>query len=544
MLPGDIDALITADHAAVERRFQHVESGRGRREILLDQIAYELVLHTDVEERVLYPAMTRVLPDEAAAGREDHRATRRLLSAVEDCRSGPALHEAAIVELLACVRAHFATEERDLLPRLRKRLGREEMRELGKAFLSVKREAPSRPHPLAPDGPHAHTLLDPLVAAVDAIRDRRQGRRTWLLTDASGLLDSEAERLVGVWAWIGTEPLESLPPWLARKQPTLEDAVRAIESDCRMPHGPGHDPVHERMWRQELRRPVGALPAHELPPVIRDPTFEVWAQDAYGDPMVLRVYRPLKALAGRLPILVWLHGGNWVMHTLADYDGTCRGLADRSGAVVVAPDYRLAPEFAFPCAYDDVAAAWRWLRRHGDEVGGDPERMAIGGEDAGGTMAAATARALVEAGLPPAMALVLAYPITSLEPHGESMLDAADAAPLSRPVLAWSFAHAFFDDPAAAPGDHRVNLLGWRREDLALLPPTLVLTAGRDPLRSQGRRFAELLSDAGAEVVDRCYEGMPHGFLAAPSVLQAAVDAQHIAADFLRKHLVRAPADR
>jgi acetyl esterase/lipase len=513
MLPGDIDTLITADHAAVERRCQHVESGRGRREILVDQIASELVLHTDAEERVLYPAMSRVMPDGAVAWRKEHRAIRRLLSAVVDCRSGPAREEVAIEELLACMRAHFATEERLLLPNLRKLVGREEMRELGKAFWSVKRAAPSRPHAVPP-------------------------------TDASGLLDWEAEHLVGVWASIGTEPLESLPPLLARKQPTLQDAVRAIESDCRMPRGPGHNPVHERLWRQELRRPFGALPAPELPPVLRDSDFELWARDAYGDPMVLRVYRPVNAPPARLPILVWLHGGNWVMHTLADYDGTCRGLADRSGAVVVAPDYRLAPEFAFPCAHDDVAAAWQWLRRHGDEVGGDPERMAIGGEDAGGTMAAATARAVVEAGLPPAMALVLAYPITSVEPYGESMVDAADAAPLSRPVLAWSFAHAFFDDPAAAPGEHRVNLLGWRREDLALLPPTLVLTAGRDPLRSQGRRFADLLADAGAEVVYRRYDGMPHGFLAAPSVLQAAAHAQDVAAHFLRRHFVGAPADR
>jgi acetyl esterase/lipase len=537
-VPGDIDELVAADHAAIEGRLQHIEAGRGRPWVIARQVEYELTLHMDVGERILLPAVAEQMPGHARAGQEEHRAIRSLLSAVEDSRPGSAEWDAALTELLPCVRAHVAAEESDLLPRLRDLVGADRMHELGRAFWAFKREAPSRPHPLAPDGPRAHALLDRLEAVVDTWRDRHEGRTARLLTDASGLLDPDAQRLIDAWAGIGMQPVEILPPALARMQPTLEDAVRTLELGGRMPRGPGANPVHERLWRQELRRPIGAIPAAELPPVVRGPDFEVWSEDAHGDPLILRAYRPAGSpREARLPILVWLHGGNWVLHTLADYDGSCRGLANGSGAVVVAPDYHLAPEFAFPAAYDDVAAVWRWLRRRAEEVGGDPDRIAIGGEDAGGTMAAATARAVATAGFPGPKALVLACPITTLEPYGASMTDSADAAPLSRPVLAWSFAHAFFDDPTAAPGDSRVNLLGWKAEDLASLPPTLVLTAGRDPLRSQGRRFAELAEAAGVPVLDRCYDGMPHGFLSAPSVLKAAADAQGVAASFLREHL-------
>jgi acetyl esterase/lipase len=202
-----------------------------------------------------------------------------------------------------------------------------------------------------------------------------------------------------------------------------------------------------------------------------------------------------------------------------------RALCNKTGAVVVSPDYRRAPEAVFPAAYDDVLEAYRWVVAHCPEVGGDPRRIGIGGESVGGTMAVATALQLARGGEPVPSAVVAVYPLTTGEQYGESMEDAADGRPLDRPLLSWMAMHAFQGAPDGAK-DPRVDLLSVPPAELALLPPTLVITAQRDVLRSQGQQFAANLEAAGVDVEHQHYDGVMHEFFGASAVLDQAVTAQ------------------
>jgi acetyl esterase len=201
---------------------------------------------------------------------------------------------------------------------------------------------------------------------------------------------------------------------------------------------------------------------------------------------------------------------------------------------VVSPEYRRAPEHVFPAAHDDVLATYRWIVKNASRFGGDAARMAIGGESVGGTMAAATSLQLKDTGERLPLLQVLVYPVTTAAQYGESMTDAADARPLNRPMLFWMAMHAFKGVPDAA-GDPRVGLLELSTERLAGLPPTLVVTAERDVLRSQGEEFAQDLEAAGVPVTASRYDGVMHEFFGASAVLDKAEQAQQEAADHLRR---------
>jgi acetyl esterase/lipase len=174
-------------------------------------------------------------------------------------------------------------------------------------------------------------------------------------------------------------------------------------------------------------------------------------------------------------------------------------------------------------------ATWRWLREHAAYLDADPRCMAIGGESVGGTMAAATAAQLVLQGERVPAALVCVYPVTTSEQLGPSMTDSADARPLSRPLLSWMALNAFADQPYASR-DPRVDLLALPDAVLAAMPPTLVIGAERDVLRSQGEHFAARLRSAGVHVRYTAYRRVMHEFFGASAVLNKAEQAQREAA--------------
>jgi acetyl esterase/lipase len=299
------------------------------------------------------------------------------------------------------------------------------------------------------------------------------------------------------------QPCELLEPDQARRQPTPADAVRRILAED------GRSTEPERVG--DVRTVTVPGPGGALP---------------------VRVYHPTGTATGApLPVLLWAHGG-WVLFNAETYDASCRGLVNKTGAIVVTPEYRRAPEHPFPAAYDDVAATWRWLREHAAELGGDPARVAVGGESVGATMAVATACQLARAGAVRPVALVLVCPLTTVAQVGASMADAADARPLSRPVLSWVLMHAFHGAPAACT-DPRVDLLSLPPDQLRGLPPTLVVTAERDVLRSQGEEFARRLAAAGVSTRLERYDGVMHEFFGAAAVLDAADRAQWTAAESL-----------
>ena len=234
-----------------------------------------------------------------------------------------------------------------------------------------------------------------------------------------------------------------------------------------------------------------------------------------GGPLPVRVYRPnvggvlgrvREAVGGRpLPVLVFAHGGGFVVGSLDAADSAARGLANQAQCVVVSVGYRLAPEHRFPAAHEDLLAAVRWLSAHADELDGDPERLAIAGESAGGTLATATCLALARAGerLPVLQALIV--PVT----------DWAD-----RGAMHW-YARHLVSDPAQVE-DPRLSPLRLPLRELAGLPPTIVVTAGADELREQGEAYALKLMDAGVHVTLTRFPGVGHSFFGMKAVLAAA----------------------
>ena len=404
------------------------------------------------------------------------------------------------------MRHHVHDEEDEELPEFRSKAGAERMAELGRQFLAAKRQAPTRPHPHAPDEGVAERIAGMLAKPLDHVRDLLSGRQKETVTDASGLLDPEAQAIVDAHSSLGPLPFEILEPDQARAQPGPDAAVAKVMAE-RGIEGP--EPVAQV---QDLKVPDGA-----------------------GGEQTLRVYTPESGGPGPRPVLMWIHGGGWVLFDIDTYDASCRGLANKTGAVVVSPDYRRAPEAVFPAAHDDVLAAYRWVVANAASIGGDPARVAIGGESVGGNMAAATCPQLADAGEPLPLAQVCVYPLTTAEQHGESMADAADARPVDRALVSWMAMHAFEGRPDAAT-DPRVDLLGQPDERLRVLPPTLVITAERDVLRSQGQDWARRLESAGVETTLRHYDGVMHEFFGAAAVLAKAEDAQQEAA----RHLARA----
>jgi len=499
-LPGDIDHLIADDHAIVERQFQHLEAGRGDRRVLVDQISFELALHAFAEETVLYPMWLELaMKDQNQDARGEHEEMKNLLVTLDRAEPGEPEFEEALTELMRVVRHHVQDEEGQELPEFRSKVGAERMAELGKQFLAAKRQAPSAPHPHAPDQGVAEKVAGALAAPLDAVKAKVSGKKKHLATDASGLLDAQAQAIVDAHSSLEPQPFEILEPAQARKQPGPDDAVKKVMADRGLA-GP---------------EPVGSVEDLKIP-------------DAAGGQQTLRVYKPEGVQPGA-PVILWIHGGGWVLFDIDTYDASCRGLANKTGAIVVSPDYRRAPEAVFPASHDDVLAAYRWTVANAAQLGGDPARIGVGGESVGGNMAPATVLQLAHAGEPLPVALVAVYPVTTGEQFGESMQDAADGRPLNRALLSWMAMHAFEGRPDAA-SDPRIALLDWSEEQRRLMPPTLVITDERDVLRSQGQQFAQDLQAAGVQTTHRYYEGVMHEFFGASAVLDKAEQAQQEAA--------------
>jgi acetyl esterase len=235
----------------------------------------------------------------------------------------------------------------------------------------------------------------------------------------------------------------------------------------------------------EIPSPTGSIPARAFVPKRDDsPTGEA---------------------SGPLPVVAYFHGGGWVVGTLFAFDPVCRALANRSGAIVVSVDYRLSPEHPFPAALHDAIAAVRWLKAHAAELGGDPERIAVAGDSAGGNLAAVIARRLREE-----IALrlqVLIYPVTDAAMNTPSYLDFGEGYGLTAASMQryWRLYLNGADglQPDCSP---------LRATDLEGLAPAFVLTADRDPLRDEGEAYAAALAQAGVSATTRRFDGTIHGF--------------------------------
>lgn len=260
-----------------------------------------------------------------------------------------------------------------------------------------------------------------------------------------------------------------------------------------------------------------------------------------GGAIPLRFYAPAKGGKGQalLPVLVYFHGGGWVIGDLDTHDTLCRQLANEAGCAVVSVDYRMGPENRFPAAVDDCIAATRWVAKGAERLGLDASRIAVGGDSAGGNLAAVVALALRDepGDLPhPLRFQLLIYPATDMRRCASSHSTNGEGYLLTRDSITYFHDHYMGSSDTSQDMDWRASPL--LHKDLARLPPALVITAGFDPLRDEGLQYAQRLTESGSRATLVNFERMIHGFILMGRVLEEASTAVGLSALELRKALL------
>lgn len=316
--------------------------------------------------------------------------------------------------------------------------------------------------------------------------------------------DADNQAVLNALMALNLRPYHTLTPVEARRQPSFADGVKEV------------------LRRQG--RPTTPPPGVE----VRDINVGGAAGSLHA-----KLYTPTGA-TGPLPVIVYYHGGGWVIADSNVYDASTRALAREGRAIVVSVDYRRAPEAKFPAQHDDALAAYRWVLANAASFGGDPRRVAIAGESAGGGLAVATAIAARDAGIQLPVHILSVYPIAGTDLNTPSYQENANAMPLNRAAMAW-FLHHTLRSPADA-ADPRVNLVA---ANLRGLPPVTIVQAQIDPLRSEGSLLADRLRAAGVDVAQREFKGATHEFFGADAVIADAAEAQRFAGERLRAAFAR-----
>ncbi len=318
----------------------------------------------------------------------------------------------------------------------------------------------------------------------------------------TGGVDPQMQEVLDALAALDPLPLETVIPRQARELPSVADAVQ------------------------------GALAARGQPPAV-ETVGQIEHRLIPGGPSsegtLVRIYTPASG-TGPFPVLVYFHGGGWVIANLNVYDASARALTNAANAVVVSVAYRQAPENPFPAAVDDAYAAYQWVVGNAATFNGDPAHVAVGGESAGGNLAAVTALLAHQRGFAPPVHQLLVYPVTDFVGDYPSYQENFDAKPLSTPALQWFGRYYLRSD--ADRQDPRASPL--RAPDLHGLPSATVILAEIDPLRDQGAAYATRLREAGVPVTVRLYQGVTHEFFGTGAVVDQAKDAVAVAAAGLR----------
>lgn len=242
----------------------------------------------------------------------------------------------------------------------------------------------------------------------------------------------------------------------------------------------------------------------------------------------IRIYTPDGG--GPFPVLVYFHGGGWVIGDIDTHDNVCRSLANGATCIVVSVDYRLAPEHTFPAAPEDCYAATHWVAQHARAFDGDAARLAIGGDSAGGNLTAVVAQMARDRGGPRLVFQVLIYPATNFAMNTPSIRENATGYGLTKDDMDWFTAHYIKNEedkknPLASP---------MLASDLSGLPPALVITAEYDPLRDEGEQYGQMLKEAGVPVTISRYDGMIHGFISMAAIMDRGKQGLEECAQALR----------
>jgi len=327
------------------------------------------------------------------------------------------------------------------------------------------------------------------LTAACAQRDPMMG----MPADPSGRADPEQRALLETLARLGGQPIESLTPAQARLQPSYADAVRARAAEL------------------SNTNPGRVIAGFEDITISTLPT-----------PLQARLYRPIVATSGPIPLIVYFHGGGWVIAGIETYDSSARALCRLSEALVLSVHYRQGPEFRFPTAHDDANVAYAWAVQNAAALGADPARIAVAGESAGGNLALNVATFARDTRLPAPRAVAAIYPVGGVDLNTPSYQQFANAKPLNKPMIEW-FVRNYTRGPQDLQ-DPRLDLIG--KANLSNLPPVILVNAEIDPLASDGTRLADKLRGAGVVVNHQVYPGVTHEFFGADAVLTRAREAQ------------------
>ena len=314
--------------------------------------------------------------------------------------------------------------------------------------------------------------------------------------------DADMQAVLDEHAALGPKPIESLSVEEARKQPTPTDAVMSL-----------------------LKKRGKDISPTALVPGVTSQDREI---PGAAGPLPARIYTPNGN--GPFPVIVYFHGGGWVLADKGVYDGGARGLCKAAQAVVVSVDYRLAPEAKFPAAWDDALASYKWVAENAASIKGNPSKLALAGESAGGNLALATAIAARDAGITAPRAVLAVYPVAqSGNMETESYKDSATAKPLNKAMIGW-----FVDKLLAKPENKTDPRLDLVNAKLAGLPPVTIINAQIDPLRSDGDLLQQALKKAGVKVDHKVYSGVTHEFFGTAAAVKKAKDAQDFAGNQLK----------
>lgn len=343
------------------------------------------------------------------------------------------------------------------------------------------------------------TMLSISCASESGARNDPAVKNAMAKPDPTGRANPQMLEVLQELAALNPKPIEKLSPTEARQQPTPTDAVMQLMKKKGMDTTP---------------MSVGNVENRSIP--------------ADGRQIPVRVYTPKGD--GPFPVTVYIHGGGWVIATLDTYDASCRVLTNMSNCVVVSVDYRQAPEHKFPAAHEDCYGVLQWVMNNAKEVNGDPARVAIAGESAGGNMAAAACLMAKDRNGKMPVHQLLIYPVSNYAFDTPSYRLNANAKPLNKAMMGW-----FFDKYVSKPQDGQNKYLSITRADnLKGLSPATVITAEIDPLMSEGKTFSQKLQAEGVPVKYKNFNGVTHEFFGMGTVVDEAKAAEEFAADSLK----------
>jgi len=299
----------------------------------------------------------------------------------------------------------------------------------------------------------------------------------------------------------GAPPLESLSAQEARKQPTPTTAVMDVMKDNNI----------------------------SIPPSMVDTSGK--DIPVPGGSVHARIYTP-KNGGDSFPVIVYYHGGGWVIADLDTYDASAKGLAEQTGAIVVSVHYRQGPEHKFPTAHNDAFAAYQWVLKNAASIKADPKRIAVAGESAGGNLAANVSIMARDKKIMMPLHQLLVYPVANNDMNSESYQKYSAAKPLNKPMIEWMVKN-YLPNMSAAK-DARIAIVN---ANLKGLPPTTIIAAEIDPLLTEGKLLSDKLKEANVETDYKLYEGVAHEFFGMAAVVPEAKNAQAYAADRLKGSL-------